>query len=65
MKERRKETYDQYYRVCPFPTLPDDTPVWVSTQGRQVPGRVVTTADTPRSYVVEVPSGLVRRNRAI
>ena len=64
MKERQKETYNRQHRVRPVPTLPDDTPVWVNTQGRQVPGRVITTADTPRSYVVEVPSGQVRRNRA-
>ena len=60
MKERQKETYDRQHRVRPVPTLPDDTPVWVNTQGRQVPGRVITTAGTPRSYVVEVPSGQVR-----
>ena len=29
---------------------------------RQVPGRVVQPANTPRSYMVETPSGLVRRN---
>ena len=63
MKQRQKETYDQQHRAWPVPTLSDDTPVWVNTQGCQVPGRVVATADTPHSYVVEVPTRQVLRNR--
>ena len=47
-----------------IPSLPDDTTVWVDTQGVQVPGRIIRTADTPRSYMVEVPSGELRRNQA-
>ena len=38
--------------------------MWVDTQGVQVPGRIIRTADTPRSYMVEVPSGELRKNRA-
>ena len=33
-------------------------------RGHQVPGQVVQTASTPRSYVVQTPSGELRRNRA-
>ena len=63
MKQRQKEMYDWHHRVHSVPTLPDDTSVWVNTQGHQVPGRVVTTAGTPYSYVVKIPSGgRVRRN---
>ena len=41
--------------VCSVSTLPDDS----------VPGRGVTTADTPRPYVVEIPSGgYIRRNHS-
>ena len=58
MKQRQKELYDRQRRVRSVPTWPDDTPVWVNTQGHQVPGRVFTTAETPRSYVVEIPSGV-------
>ena len=64
MKQRQKEMYDRQQRVSSVPTLPDGTPVWVNTQGHQVPGRVVTTANTPHSYLVEIPSGgRIRRNR--
>ena len=62
--EKDKEMKEWQHRVRTVPTLPDDTPVWVNTQGRQVPGRVITTAGTPWSYVVEVPSDQVRRNGA-
>jgi transposase InsO family protein len=63
-KERQKQLFDQRHRVHPFPPLHDDDPVWVNTQGRQTPGNIVQPANTPRSYVIEVPSGQVRRNRS-
>ena len=43
--------------------IPDDTPVWVDSDNRPVSGRVVTSAETPRSYLVEIPSGQLQRNR--
>ena len=61
-KQRQKEVYNRQHRVCTVPSLPDNTPVWVNTQGRQVPGTVVAAADNPLSYVVKVPTGQVRRN---
>ena len=45
--------------------LPDDTPVWVNTQGREdVPERVSRQAEAPRSYRVDTPTGEVRRTRS-
>lgn len=38
-----EERYGQQHSVCPILTLPNNTPVWVNTQGRQVPGRGVTS----------------------
>ena len=43
--------------------IPDDTPVWVNSDNGPVSGRVVTSAGTPRSYLVETPSGQLQRNR--
>ena len=63
LKLQQKENYDRRHRVRPLPPLLEDTPVWVNTQGRQTPGRVVTTAATPRSYIVDTSTGHVRRNR--
>ena len=63
-KRQQKAEYDRRHRVKPLPPLPDDELVWVRTEDRQVPGRVVQPANTPRSYMVETPSGIVRRNQS-
>jgi len=49
--------------VRPANTLPDDSSVWVTTINSQTPGRVVSNAGTPRSYLVNTPSWPVCRNR--
>ena len=55
--------YDHRHRVRPLPPYPDDLSVWVNTGGRQVPGKIVQPANTPRSYLVNMPSGQVHRNQ--
>ena len=62
-KESQKSNYDRCHRVRSLPLLPEDQSVWVETRGRQIPGRILHTAGTPRSYVVDTPSGQVKRNR--
>jgi len=62
-KRKQKENYDRHHRVRSTDTLPDNTTVWVRTGNSQTPGRVISNAGTPRSYVVSTPNGLVRRNR--
>ena len=63
-RQMQKENYDRCHGVKTLPSLPDDMTVWVDIQGDQVPGRIVRTAGTPQSYIVEVPSGKLQRNRA-
>ena len=63
-KRQQKAEYDRSHRVKPLPPLPDDELVWVQTEDRQVPGRVLQPANTPRSYNVETPFGIVRRNQS-
>ena len=36
----------------------------VTTDQHRVPGRVIQPAQTPRSYIIETPSGDIRRNRS-
>ena len=62
-KEKQKQAFDRRHRARQLPALPDDTAVWVSTDGDPVQGRIVSSADTPRSYLVDTPSGQLRRNR--
>jgi len=38
--------------------------VWVDNRGQQIPGQISQSTPTPRSYIVETPSGELRRNRA-
>ena len=63
-KQQQKEQYDNRHRVRPLTPLPNDTDVWVNVQGRDVPGRVNSSYSTPRSYIIETPTGQVRRNRS-
>ena len=43
-------------------SIPDDTILWITSGDQPVEGRVVLPAETPRSYIIETPSGRVRRN---
>ena len=62
-KDKQEQNYDRRYRTQPHPTIPDDSDVWITTDSRPVPGRVLSSANTPRSYLIETPTGQVRRNR--
>ena len=62
-KSSQKHNYDKRHRSKHLPELPDKLPVWVESQGKQVPGEVIEQA-APRSYLVATPSGEVRRNRS-
>ena len=61
---RQKADYDRRHRARSLSPLPNSTPAWVHTQDRPDPGRVIQSADTPRSYLVEVPSGTVQSNQS-
>jgi transposase InsO family protein len=62
-KETQKENYDRRHRVRDLPEIPADTPVFVNTNGNVTSGRITSTTDSPRSYYIETPSGMIRRNR--
>ena len=62
-KLRQKSNYDHCHAVHPLPTIPDNTKIWITTEDRQTSGQVVSSADAPRSYVVQANIGTVRRNR--
>ena len=63
-KRQQKAECDRRHRVKSLSPLPDDELVWMRTDDREVPGKVVQPANTPRSYMVETPSGIVRRNQS-
>ena len=63
-RQVQKENYDRRHGVKTLLSLPENTTVWVDNQGHQVPGRILRTAGTPQSYIVEAPSGELQRNWA-
>ena len=63
-KERQKHHYDRRRRARSLPSLPDDSPVWVTTGGHYVPGAVSHPANTPRLYIINTPAGQMRRTRS-
>ena len=63
-KQIQKENYDRRHHVKTLPSLPEGQTMWVDTRGHQTPGRISMEAGTPRSYLIETPSGELRQNRA-
>jgi len=63
-KEKQKKHFDRCHGIRALLLLPNNSEVWVNTQRSQVSGQVVSPAATPRSYIIDVPTGCVRRNRA-
>ena len=62
-KQSQKENYDRTRRNKPQAEIPVGTAAWVTTGNQQTTGRIVSPAETPRSYMVETPTGQFRRNR--
>ena len=63
-KRKQKRFFDHGHRVRELPALPNDTEVWIDTDTGPISGTIISTADTPRSYVVQTPTAEVRRNRS-
>ena len=61
-KDSQKRHYDRRHRVRSLLEIPDNTDVWITSNGNNIPGKTVRMADTPRSYVVQTPTGELRRN---
>ena len=66
-KERLKKQYDRRHHARELPLLDEDTPLFI-TSGPNInviviPGRVIERA-SDRSYLVDTPTGTLRRNRS-
>ena len=62
-KKKQERDYNRRHRAREIPSLPDDASVWVTSGNQPIPGRVITPANTPKSYLVETPTGRIRRNQ--
>ena len=63
-KDQQKNYYDARHRVCSLPDIPDNTDVWITTNGQNSTGRTIRRTDAPRSYIVQTSSGELCRNRS-
>ena len=62
-KQKQKRDFNKRHRAQNLKDIPEDTKVWVPSGSDKVEGRVVSPAKSPRSYLVDTPTGVVRRNR--
>ena len=60
-RRKQKLCYDKRHRAIPFTTLKPDSEVNITTHHEQ--GTIIKLADTPRSYYVQTPTKVIRRNR--
>ena len=60
-RKQQKVSYDKRHRVIPLPQLKPDAEVNITTHHEQ--GTILKPANTPRSYYVQTPTKVIRRNR--
>ncbi|KAJ8406924.1 hypothetical protein AAFF_G00292000 [Aldrovandia affinis] len=60
-RQKQQQNYNRRHRAHDMPHLQPSDHVWVKDMLQR--GTVVSTADTPRSYLIETPRGTLRRNR--
>lgn len=60
-KRKQQLNYNRRHNTYPLPHLRAGDHVWVSDTKER--GTVLKPAHTPRSYLIETPSGVLRRNR--
>ena len=63
-KQSQKSNFDKRHRARELSPIPDNTDVWITSESQPVQGKVISTAGSPRSYVVSTPSGEIHRNRS-
>ena len=63
-KESQKKKFDKRHWTRELTPIPENTDVWITSEDRPIQGTVVSPADSPRSYVVSTPAGLLHRNRS-
>ena len=62
-KAEQEAQYNRRHRTRTLPTLKNNVQVWMKTDDRQHLAKLKSKADTPRSYIINSPTGQVRRNR--
>ena len=58
-KDCQKRDYDRHHASRDLPSIPNDSDVWITSGDQPVAGKIVSQASTPRSYIVNTPTGQV------
>lgn len=61
-KQKQKRQFDKCHRTRELDVLLNNTRVWIASEGEPAEGTVISPADSPWSYLVDTPSGILRRN---
>ena len=61
-KDKRRS--DHHHCVSELLEIPDNTNVWIGSGTGLTHGQVISTGNTPISYIANTPTGTVQRNRA-
>ena len=62
-KSRQKQDFDRRHCTHELPSIPDETEVWITSDGERSHGKVISPSSTPRSYLIDTRSGVIRRSR--
>ena len=63
-KRQQEKQYNRCHQTRPQLKLEEGEEVWINTDGKNTRGYVTSSANTPRSYLVDTPAGQLRRNRS-
>ena len=61
-KKQQKRNFDEKHRALDLPEIPKDMNVWITSGTPARQGRVTSSHQSPRSYIVDTPAGSVRCN---
>ena len=60
-KAGQKAQFNRHHRVKELGPIPDDSEVWITSEDQPIPGRVVSTGDTPRLYAVDTATRTIAK----
>ena len=63
-QQSQRSNFDKRPRARELTPIADNTDVWITSESQPVQGKVISTAGSPRSYMVSTPSGEIHRNRS-
>ena len=61
-KNKQKINYDRHHQVRDLKQILENTDVWITTDKQPTSGHMVSSSDTPQSYIVQTPTGELRKN---